>query len=79
MVFATVSSKGQITLPISARRALGIKEYDKVCIETEKDRITIKSVPNILSYSGSVGKASSLIQEKRALKNYFAKRQSAKK
>ena len=79
MVFATVSSKGQITIPISARRFLGIKEYDRVCIETEKDRITIKSAPNILSYSGSVGKASSLIQEKKALKDYVAKRRSARK
>ena len=79
MNFATVSSKGQITLPVMARRILGIKKYDKVSIETEKGKIILKPVPDILYYSGSAGKAYSVSEEKKALKEYVAKKQAVKK
>ncbi|MFZ2656104.1 MAG: AbrB/MazE/SpoVT family DNA-binding domain-containing protein [Victivallales bacterium] len=79
MFISTVSSKGQITLPASARAVLGIRKHDKVCIETCKDRITIKSVPSILSFSGSAGKAFSSAEEKKAVKEHVSARHSVKK
>jgi AbrB family looped-hinge helix DNA binding protein len=79
MVFATVSSKGQITLPIMARRMLGIKNYDKVSIKTENGRIILQAVPDILYHSGSAGKAYSISEEKKALKEYVSKKQASGK
>jgi bifunctional DNA-binding transcriptional regulator/antitoxin component of YhaV-PrlF toxin-antitoxin module len=62
-----------------ARRILGIKNHDKVSIETEKGKIILKLVPDILHYSGSAGKAYSIAEDKKALKDYVAKRQSCRK
>ena len=55
-----------------ARRILGIKNHDKVSIETEKGKIILKPVPDILYYSGSAGKAYSVSEEKKALKAYVS-------
>ncbi|HBC88869.1 MAG TPA: hypothetical protein DCZ94_18150 [Lentisphaeria bacterium] len=79
MFISTVSSKGQITLPVSARAVLGIRKHDKVCIETGKDRITIKPVFNILSFSGSSGRAFSSADEKKAVKGHVSARHLARK
>ncbi|MGV1004931.1 MAG: AbrB/MazE/SpoVT family DNA-binding domain-containing protein [Candidatus Nanopelagicales bacterium] len=40
-MYATVTSKGQITLPVAARRALGSLEGQKVCIRIEGDSLII--------------------------------------
>lgn len=79
MFISTVSSKGQITLPASARAVLGIRKHDKICIETGKDRITIKSIHNILSFSGSAGRAFSLAGEKKAVKEHVSAKHSIKR
>lgn len=42
---ATVSSKGQITIPIEARRKLGL--HDKVSIDLEDNKLTIKQPPTM--------------------------------
>ena len=39
---SSVSPKGQITLPIDARRRLGIRPKDRVIIEIHDDSITIR-------------------------------------
>lgn len=42
---ATVSSKGQITIPIEARRKLGL--HKKVYIELRDDKLTIEQPPSM--------------------------------
>jgi AbrB family looped-hinge helix DNA binding protein len=39
---SSVSPKGQITLPIEARRRLGIRPKDRVTIEIHNDSITVR-------------------------------------
>ncbi len=40
-MYATITSKGQITLPAAARRALGLHEGQKVSIRVEGDTLVI--------------------------------------
>ena len=39
---STISSKGQITVPLEIRRRLGLKEGDRVEFVVENDRTTIR-------------------------------------
>lgn len=41
MQYSTVTQKGQVTIPIDIRRALGIKEGDKVVFTKFKDSIAL--------------------------------------
>ncbi|MEY8517437.1 AbrB/MazE/SpoVT family DNA-binding domain-containing protein [Lachnospiraceae bacterium 29-84] len=41
MELAKVTSKGQITIPIAIRKALGIREGDKILFMEEGDRIIL--------------------------------------
>jgi antitoxin PrlF len=39
---SSISSKGQITVPLEVRKRLGLKEGDRVEFVVEKDRTTIR-------------------------------------
>lgn len=39
--YATITSKGQITLPAEARRALGLRSGQKVAVRVEGDHLII--------------------------------------
>jgi len=54
MGFATVSSKGQITLPSYIRNKLDIKPRDKVEIIMRDGEIILKSVPSFRKLRGSI-------------------------
>ena len=56
MPVVTVSSKGQITLPASSRRALGIKARGRVLIELSDDAIVVRPVPDLFELKGFLGK-----------------------
>lgn len=51
---ATVTSKGQVTLPKSVREALGIKAGDRVLFRVLKGRAVLAKVPDFLELAGSV-------------------------
>ena len=53
-VGATVTSKGQITLPKSVREALGLKTGDRVLFRVHEDRAVLAKVPDFLQLAGSV-------------------------
>lgn len=53
----TISSKGQITLPARLRQKLGLKPKDRVTIEATNDTLVIRRVPDLLEFSGFLGKA----------------------
>jgi len=57
MTVATVSSKGQITLPASARREAGINLHDRVFIESRNGEIVVRPVPDLMKFKGFAGKA----------------------
>jgi AbrB family looped-hinge helix DNA binding protein len=57
MTVATVSSKGQITLPAAARREAGIRPHERVIIETRNGEIIVRAVPELMKFKGFAGKA----------------------
>ncbi|MBI2323121.1 MAG: AbrB/MazE/SpoVT family DNA-binding domain-containing protein [Chloroflexi bacterium] len=50
-VLSSVSPKGQVTLPVEIRRALGIKPKDKVAFRLERGKVEITTVPSPLQES----------------------------
>jgi AbrB family looped-hinge helix DNA binding protein len=57
MPFATVSSKGQITLPAAARKSLGIKTHGRVFIQTLDDAIVVRAAPDFFALKGFLGRS----------------------
>jgi AbrB family looped-hinge helix DNA binding protein len=53
-VSATVTSKGQITLPKSVRDALSLDAGDRVLFRVYEDRAVLAKVPDFLELGGSV-------------------------
>lgn len=51
---ATVTSKGQITLPKAVREALGLRAGDRVYFRVHEDRAVLAKVPSFLDLAGSV-------------------------
>ena len=56
MSFATISSKGQITLPSNIRNKLNIRPKDKVEIIVRGEEIVLRSVPSFRALRGSIYK-----------------------
>lgn len=54
MSLATVSSKGQVTLPAKIRAKLGIQSKDKVQFFIRDDEIVIRPVPSFRELRGSI-------------------------
>lgn len=57
MSVATVSSKGQITLPAEARRAVGLRAGDRVTVRVRDGAIVVEPVTDFLSLQGTLGPA----------------------
>jgi len=53
-IAATVTSKGQITIPKEVRDALGIVEGDHLVFRVAQDRAVIARTPNLLELAGAV-------------------------
>lgn len=49
-----VTSKGQVTIPLSIREMLGIKPLDKVAFVKENEKVIIKPVSDFMSLKGSI-------------------------
>ena len=72
MPVSTISSKGQITLPISFRRKLGIKPHDRLSIELEDKVIVVKPALDLFEFEGIAGKALSREEEERRMRKAVA-------
>ncbi len=53
-VLATVTSKGQITLPKEVREALDLQKGDRVLFRVLNGRAVLSKVPSFLDLAGSV-------------------------
>jgi AbrB family looped-hinge helix DNA binding protein len=51
---ARVTSKGQITVPKSVRKALGIETGDEVVFRVEGDRAVLARTEHLLELAGSI-------------------------
>jgi len=63
---STISTKGQITLPATLRKKLGLKAHDRVTFESEGEAIVIRKAIDIFELQGCLGKALPREQERRA-------------
>mgnify|MGYP001627510352 CR=1 FL=1 len=53
-ITATLTSKGQITVPRAVREALALEAGDRVIFRVEGDRAIIARTPELLALAGSV-------------------------
>lgn len=51
---ATVTQKGQVTIPAAVRALLGVKPYEKVSFSLKNNVVVLKSSKDFLSLRGSV-------------------------
>jgi AbrB family looped-hinge helix DNA binding protein len=51
---ATVTQKGQVTIPVDFRKMLGIKPYSRVTISISKKAINIEPTLDILDLAGFI-------------------------
>lgn len=51
---AKVTSKGQVTVPLAVREALGIEAGDQVVFRVEGNRAVLARTPDFLDLAGSV-------------------------
>ena len=74
-IITTVTQKGQVTLPKILREAVGIKEYDKVVIEKDKNHLIVKPTKDILDYEGTIipqkNKNKSVLDARKALEKSY--------
>ena len=57
MPISTISQKGQITLPSSFRKKLGMRPHDRVLIEANDEAIVIRPITDIFQLEGFLGRA----------------------
>ena len=67
MMFATISTKGRITIPAAVRRQFGLKPGGRVFITEGKGEIVLRPVPDFFALRGCLGKALTLEQEEEAI------------
>lgn len=53
-VSARMTSKGQVTIPRSVRKALQLKDGDAVVFRVEGDRAVLARTPDLLELAGSI-------------------------
>lgn len=58
----SITSQGQITIPAEIRRALSLDRYHKAVVRTNKGKITVEPMTDILSLAARLKKKS--IQKK---------------
>lgn len=51
---ATITAKGQITIPKALREALGLAEGDRVVFRVEPNRAILARTPDLLALAGTV-------------------------
>ena len=57
-IVGTITSKGQVTIPVEVRRHLGLKKQDKIAFVIEPEggvRLTVPEYPTIDSLRGIAG------------------------
>ncbi len=78
MPVATISSKGQITLPSRLRKKLGIRPHDAVVIEATADAIVIRRPRDFFELKGFLGNALPEAEERQGLLRAAAARSRGK-
>ncbi|HHO47326.1 MAG TPA: AbrB/MazE/SpoVT family DNA-binding domain-containing protein [Desulfobacteraceae bacterium] len=78
-MIATVTTKGQVTIPVSIRNKYGIHPNDRVDFITEGDRIILVPVKTLRDFRGVVAGSGNPDEERQAAKEALARRSSDEK
>ena len=54
MQLATVTQKGQVTIPINIRNFLGLKPYSRVGFSRMNSKVVLESTPDIMDLAGFI-------------------------
>jgi len=73
-MISTITTKGQITIPVSIRKSYGLHPNDKVDFVTEGDRIILIPVKTLRDFRGSVIGCGTPDEERQTAKNAVASR-----
>lgn len=77
MMATNITQKGQVTIPSSVRREMGLKSGEKVLFEKKGEDFVVKKLPNFLDLMGSI-KTKKKYSEKainKAIGEMFAEKQ----
>ena len=61
---ATITQKGQVTIPVDIRRFLGVSPYERVTFVREANQIYIRPAKSFLDLKGSVRSEKKVSNEK---------------
>jgi AbrB family looped-hinge helix DNA binding protein len=67
---STVTSKGQVTIPMEIRTFMKIKHSDKIDFSVEKGRVILKPIKTLQNFRGSVSTKGNRMGVKSALDSY---------
>ena len=73
-MISTITTKGQITIPVSIRRSHGLQPNDRVDFVTDGDRIILIPVKTLRDFRGSVIGSGTPDEERQAAKKAVASR-----
>jgi AbrB family looped-hinge helix DNA binding protein len=51
---ATVTTKGQVTIPVEIRRRLGVPPHEKIAFLIEKDQILLASAKSVVAQTAGI-------------------------
>ena len=73
-MISTVTSKGQVTIPVSIRKKFGLGANDRVDFFTEGERIILVPVKTLRDFRGAVAGSCDSESERQAAKDAVARR-----
>jgi len=73
-MITTVTTKGQVTIPVAIRNKYGIHPNDRVDFSTEGDRIILVPVKTLQEFRGAVTGSGDPDEERQTAKEALARR-----
>jgi AbrB family looped-hinge helix DNA binding protein len=56
MPYSKITSKGQITIPVGARKRYGLEDGSMVTVEETEEGLLLKPAPDIIASAGALSK-----------------------
>lgn len=53
-ILSTVTSKGQVTLPVEVRRVLGVRKGDKIAFILDKDKVSVHRQDSVVAATAGI-------------------------